>query len=64
MDSNSNSQTNLSVPVVKVDDLYVLNDLVTQFISCGFPVLVFDNNLTVDYLNKDAEELLIYLHFQ
>ncbi|EFC36477.1 predicted protein [Naegleria gruberi] len=34
-----------------------LNHLVSQFMTCGFPVLVFDKLGSIEYLNKEAEDL-------
>ena len=38
------------------EDFKQLNGLISQFDSCGFPVIIFDSYATLEYLNKEAED--------
>ncbi|EFC42834.1 predicted protein [Naegleria gruberi] len=44
-------------PSTRVEDYLELNVLVNQLYTCGFPILIFDSNLTIEYLNREAEDL-------
>ncbi|EFC39664.1 predicted protein [Naegleria gruberi] len=43
--------------ITTLEEYSLLNDLVEQFQSCGCPIIVFDSNLTIEYLNNQAEEV-------
>nr|CAG4716000.1 unnamed protein product [Naegleria fowleri] len=47
----------------KSEDYLNLNQLVIQFVSCGFPILVFDSSLIITYLNQEAETLFNLFSF-
>ncbi|EFC45834.1 predicted protein [Naegleria gruberi] len=69
-DDNSDTQSQLTsdsgadrstlddeVAFTHQDDFVQLNNLISQFNMCGFPVLIFDNYATIEYLNREAEDL-------
>ncbi|KAG2388050.1 hypothetical protein C9374_000900 [Naegleria lovaniensis] len=44
------------VKITHNSELAKVNCLVSQFLACGFPIMVFDKNGTVEYLNHEAEK--------
>ncbi|KAG2392743.1 hypothetical protein C9374_011468 [Naegleria lovaniensis] len=40
---------------VNESEFLQLNDVVDQMMTCGFPVIIFDRNCTIEYLNPEAE---------
>nr|CAG4717185.1 unnamed protein product [Naegleria fowleri] len=53
----SDGATTSGVLVTHQKDFIQLNNLMAQFMMCGFPVIIFDNFATVVFLNKEAEDL-------
>lgn len=41
---------------VQDSEFLQLNDVVDQMMTCGFPVVIFDRNCAIEYLNPEAEE--------
>ncbi|KAL9646628.1 hypothetical protein ABK040_010740 [Willaertia magna] len=58
-----NSQFDEEIEFTHQTDFIQLNELVSNFQICGFPIIVFDTNGTIEYLNVEAEELFGVLTF-
>ena len=66
-DDNSDSQSQMTAETgnetidetafTHQKDFIQLNILMSQFMLCGHPVLIFDNYATIEFLNKEAEDL-------
>nr|CAG4715423.1 unnamed protein product [Naegleria fowleri] len=55
-DKVSLNEMETEVKITHNSELAKVNCLVSQYLACGFPVMVFDKNGTVEYLNKEAEK--------